>query len=194
MDFSVKSNAAVFRKAARAMVKDLRMAQAKALTFTAKDLAEEDSPLQMERAFDKPIPFTKRGTSSKWAKPQRLKATVFVKDIQAGYLALEETGGRRQPKRTKLPVPLKARRNKYGNMPRGYLKSQLARKDVFQGRINGTLGVWQRLKGGKVRLLVAYTDGADYQKRFHWRETMRRMAIQRFPEKYGRQLRAIFRK
>ena len=192
MEFTGRSNAAAFLRGIRYVAKELRFAQAKALTLTAKDLVEE-SGLQTERAFDRPVPFTKKSASLIWATGQNLKATVFIKDIQAGYLALEETGGTRRPKRRVLPVPAQTRLNSYGNMPRNHIRTLLARPNVFQGEINGKAGIWQRMKGGRVKLLVVYADQARYDKLFNWRRTMHAKGRRRFPVRYAAELDRLFR-
>ncbi|TDH58250.1 hypothetical protein E2C06_33595 [Dankookia rubra] len=53
------------------------------------------------------------------ATKRELVAEVFVKDRQAEYLALQETGGTRQPAKQALVIPGKdASLNSYGNLPR----------------------------------------------------------------------------
>ena len=71
--------------------------------------------------------------------------------------------------------------NCYGNLAggQGCIKRLLAKKNTFQGPINGVAGVWQRPKRGKrsrgdsgtigqsgLKLLVAYESSTQYQPRF----------------------------
>lgn len=87
---------------------------------------------QIERAFDRPTPFTVRGVRFKHATKADLEARVFIAPIQAQYLSIEETGGARVP----LPgapvvVPVQLSVNVYGNIPRGRIKRELAKPDTF---------------------------------------------------------------
>ena len=71
--------------------------------------------------------------------------------------------------------------NRYGNLAggQGRIKRLLAKKNTFQGTINGVAGVWQRPKRGKrsrggsstigqsgLKLLVAYESSTQYRPRF----------------------------
>ncbi|WP_420406923.1 hypothetical protein [Hoeflea sp.] len=193
MQFNVVSNAAAFRKGVRQVRNDVRFAQAKALTATARELVNV-SNRHTVRAFDRPTRFTQNSAGMRWATKQNLKARVFIKSIQAGYLELEETGGVRKPKRQFLPVPANARRNKFGNMGRRQLATMLARPDHFIAEINGTVGVWKRERRGGLKLMVTFTPTAKYEKRFNWRRTMERNARRLFPDFYARELDRVFRR
>jgi hypothetical protein len=71
---------------------------------------------------------------------------------QAEYLRFQIEGGTRTPKGTAIAV-LRSnfKLNRYGNLAggQGRIKRFLARKNTFQGTINGVAGVWQRPKRGK---------------------------------------------
>ena len=71
--------------------------------------------------------------------------------------------------------------NSYGNLAggQGRIKRLLAKKNTFQGTINGVAGVWQRPKRGKrsrggygtkgqsgLKLLIAYESSTQYQPRY----------------------------
>lgn len=105
----------------------------------------------LERDLDRPAPFTKRGMFVARASKRRLVGVVGFKKVQSKYLGLQASGGKRRAKRRAVVVPVAARLNKYGNMPRGALKRQLAKPDVFSGTVKGVAGVWQRPKRGARR-------------------------------------------
>lgn len=201
MDVQLVSNAVTVVKHIAHIRNEVRFAQAKALTATAKELVKV-SNRHTEKAFDKPTPFTRRSAGMKWATKSSLKAQVFIKDVQAGYLELEETGGTRRPKRRYLPIPSATRKNQYGNMPRNALDTLLARPSTFIAEINGTVGIWERVtnktargrggKGRRLRLLVNFATQARYGKKFHWRAKMAKDARVIFPRKYADALRKVF--
>ena len=140
-------------------------ATAKALTDTAKDV-QRDLTAALPRVFDRPTPFTLRAIGITPANKATLTSRVFIRDIQRGYLELEVAGGVRTPKKRALVLPAGLDRNAYGNIPRGKIKSLLARKDVFSGSVRGVGGVWQRTKQGGLKLLVSYEPRATYKPRF----------------------------
>jgi len=162
----------------------LPFATALALTDTARYDVKPAIERRIEIAFDRPTPFTKRGVAYKPAYKNRPVASVFVKDVQAGYLELQETGGVRRPKGRALLVPAKQRVNQYGNLPRGSVQRLLARKDTFSGRVNGQGGIWQRTRKGGLRLLVSYEDQADYRPTFRFYETAIDAAVLNFPRRF----------
>lgn len=187
----VVSNSTAFLKAVAKTADKLVVAQAMALTSTAKDL-EKSSNQRAEAAFDRPVAFTKRSAAIKPATRAKLISTVFIKDIQAAYLEKQEEGGRRQPKKRYIPVPSAARLDRFGNMPKGYVSAAVARRDVFQGTVNGVTGVWER-KGRKLSLLINYATDADYNPRFNWRKTMAVNAVRYFPTNYEKALARLFK-
>ena len=143
-----------------------------ALTLNAVvDDVERNTLKSMTRRLDRPTPFTLRGMAKRKANKRRLEARLFFKDRQAGYLEKQETGGVRRPKGKALLVPAGQRLNKYGNLPKGAVKRLLARKDVFSGKVGGVGGIWQRKRGGRLKLLIAYEPKARYQPRLRFRET-----------------------
>lgn len=103
-----------------AAARQVDYAAAVALTKTAK-LAQEAVTSALPQTFDRPVPFTRNAVAIKPARRSDLAAEVFVKDKQAEYLAIQETGGTRQPKPgSPINVPVGARLNQYGNLPRSF--------------------------------------------------------------------------
>ena len=186
MQLSMDSNIAAFR---RKMLKEqksqLPFATARALTWTGREVKEQ-TERRIERAFDRPTSFTKRGVAAFPASKSRMYSRVLIKDRQAEYLSLQETGGTRTPDGRALVVPVGARTNRYGNLPRGGVRRMLARSDTFSGRVRGVAGIWQRTRGGSVKLLVSYEPRAEYRPRFEFAERARREARRRFPDNFER--------
>lgn len=165
--------------------KQLPFAIARALTETARDSVKPAIEKRIETAFDNPTPFTKKGVGWVGATKARLVATVLIKPIQADYLKLQETGGTRKPKGRALVIPSQIRLNKYGNIPRRKLQQLLQKPNVFSGRVGGVGGVWQRMKGGKLKLLARYADSADYEPRFDFAKTAEARARVAFPQRFA---------
>lgn len=160
---------------------------ARGLTKVAQ-AAAADIKRSLPTTFDRPNPFTLQGVTFSPATKDTLVSTVFVKDQQAAYLEIEETGGIRAPRPgSPINLPVDLRTNAYGNIPRGKIAQLLARKDVFvasgKGR-NAALppGLYQRLPASKrgrgrkrvsranrkaqLELLVAFEKRAAYKPRF----------------------------
>jgi len=161
----------------------LPFATALALTDTARNDVKPDIERQIDRVFERPIEFTRRGVGYRPANKSTLVSTVFIKDVQAGYLEIEEYGGVRTPKRRALVIPAGQKVNSYGNLPRGTVKRLLARKDTFSGRVNGVGGIWKRTRKG-VKLLIAWEERAEYRPRFGFHETAMRSASFNFARRF----------
>ena len=72
-----------------------------------------------------PKSFTVNSVVAKPATKATLAAMVFIKDTQAKYLALEETGGTRTPKTSALVMPGSSEadlHDVHGNLPEGLLR------------------------------------------------------------------------
>ena len=166
--------------------RQLPFATALALTATAKDV-QRNVEKAIDRGFDRPTPFTRRAIGITAARKTRLIASVFVKRIQAQYLAVQETGGERRPRGRALVLPAAARLNRYGNLPRGAVRRLLGRPDTFSGTVRGIAGIWQR-RGRSVSLVVAYEPKARYRPRLGFMDTARKTARARFPIQMRRAL------
>jgi len=163
----------------------VRFATAYMLTQLAKD-GREAATRRIEQAFDRPTRFTQTAIAIKPATKANLTSVVFAKDIQADYLAIQETGGERRPQPgAPVIVPVNIRLNAAGNIPRGKLKREVAKPTTFVSGQNTSRtrhlppGIYQRFKRGRgktarpPKLLVALEKVASYRPRFRFRETVR---------------------
>lgn len=150
-------------------------ATARALTDMAQAAAVANRRA-LPSVFDRPIPFTRNSIAVTPAKKSNLVARVFVKDRQAEYLQLQETGGTRRPERSKqggtgkgqaLIMPKAIARNAFGNIPRRALAALQRQRDVFVGKTaSGEGGFFRRLESGKLQPLALFIAAAKYKPRF----------------------------
>lgn len=138
--------------------RQLPYAAARALTATVQG-ARRDVQAGMPQVFDRPTPFSQRGVTIRSATRNSLEASVLVLPKQAAYLAIQEGGLTREPKRRALVTPATIRLNQYGNIPARALARMKGRKDVFVGAVKGVGGFWQRLPDGGLKLLALF-EGA----------------------------------
>lgn len=142
---------------------------------------------RMRRVIDRPTPFTLRGFAIRRASKRRLVGQVFAKDIQGAYLRWLETGGTRAPKGRANLVPVGARLNKFGNLPRGAIGRTLARPKVFSGSPKGRPGaggIYQRMGRGRnahLRLLVHYAARSRYRPALKFIESATKTTAARLP-------------
>lgn len=183
--------------------KQIPFATAKALSAAA-DAARISIMRRLPQTFDNPTSFTMRGVAIKTARKSDLEARVFIKTAQAEYLALEETGGTRQPKKTALVLPGGIKTNAHGNLTRAAFARAKARKNTFVGTVHGIGGLWQRpprglrrdgtkgtkgaTKAGVVQgmrtgltLLAVFKRAAQYAPRFGFQVQAQSVAARAFP-------------
>lgn len=169
--------------------KQLPFATSLALNDTA-EAVERGARRDLETRLDKPTPFTLRGLLILRSSKARLWADVLIKDAQAAYLRWQETGGDRPPKAKAIPVPVHIGRDSFGNMARGAVKRAALGADVFSGRPGRAgPGLFQRLKGGGLRLLVAFEPVAKYRPRLHFADNATRIANAMMPAAFERAMR-----
>lgn len=145
--------------------KQLPYATSLALNQVATD-AQRRAQRTMRTDLDKPTPFTIRGVRVRRSSKTRLTAEVYIQEIQASYLKYAVRGGQRRPAKRALVVPVKLKLNKYGNIPRKKIQTLLARDDVFVVRDSAKAGIYQRMKSGKLKMLVAFEPSANYERRW----------------------------
>ena len=187
--------------------RQMAFATAKALTATAI-ACKSAVTAAMPEEFDRPTPVTQRAIGTTSATKATLTATVFVKDVQAGYLRVQATGGPQVRHGKALLEPKSVKLNQYGNLPRNKLKALLGQPDVFAGRIKfrngktvsgvwrrppvgqrgdksgaGTKGNTKRMVGGQrtgLQLLVRFADGVVLPPRFPFADQVTRTAASKF--------------
>ena len=169
--------------------KQLPFATSLALNSTA-EAVEREARRNLETRLEKPTPFTLRGLLILRSSKARLWADVLMKDAQAAYLKWQETGGDRPPKARAIPVPVHIVRNAFGNMARGAVKRAALGADVFSGRPGRAgPGLYQRLKGGGLRMLVAFEPVAKYRPRLRFAKDAERTALATMPAAFEHAMR-----
>lgn len=176
--FSIEWNAKAWeRELSDVANRQLPFAMMLTINDALKDI-ETNTIKALDRKFDRPTPFTKRGVYVKRATKRRLIGEVGFKPIQAKYLGLNITGGIRLPKRNAIIMPVAQRVNKYGNLPRGSVKRAGARKDTFKASRNDPRtrhlapGIYMRGNAGKRRGGGYGTKGNNYQGKGKARSTI----------------------
>lgn len=186
--------------------KQLPFATAMALNETAETVKAAEEQF-IKAKFDRPTPFTQRGLYLRRASKGRLTATIGMKKVQSEYLKWQVTGGTRRPKGRALLVPVGARLNKYGNMPKGAVKRLKSNPRVFVAsageRKTAHLapGIYERPRKGKYRgsewgggaggnksegrqrgprLLVAFEPHAAYRARYPFGPLAAKVAREKF--------------
>jgi hypothetical protein len=159
-------------------------ALAVALTETAKDVRLAEMA-EMPKQIDRPSPFTLRGIGYTPATKASLTATVFIRDVQATYLAKLIKGGPEAPRRKAFFIPEGIKTDRYGNLPRNAMLKLRARKDVFSGTVNGIPGLWQR-QGKGIKLLVRYDDQRTQKPTFDFYGIARKTIAQRWPINFAK--------
>ncbi len=102
-------------------------AASRALNATATKVVEV-MPAEIERAIDRPVPFTKRGVAilGAGARKDRLAVTVGFRRAQAKYMAYQIEGGTRNPGLAGLKLPATINLNEFGNIPKGIIGKMVA--------------------------------------------------------------------
>ena len=179
----------------------LRPAIATGVTAAA-NLVKEELIEAAGRDFDRPNAFTLRGFKvlPASATSKDPVALVSIMPLQAEYLGMQIDGGVRRagdPGTTAsgplVPGP-DAKLDRHGNLPRGYIKRQLADPDVFWT----SLGVSDkpalvRRDGDELNILALIVDQAEYGKRFDFYGIVQAGAEQHLAAEVGNALSAATR-
>ena len=194
MHVSFRSNLKdVERDLSDAARRQLPFATSIALNDTAEDVRKNETK-RLNKTFDRPTPFTRKAFGVRKSTKRRLEARVFAKPIQAKYLSIQEEGGTTKPKKRAFVVPEKIRTNKYGNIPKGSVKRNLANQKVFSGTPKGAgrgAGIYKR-QGKKLVKLINYTTRATYKPRLGFQRSAKKTASVRFPVHFERSLKKAF--
>ena len=110
------------------MGRQVAFASSKALNATGKKVSDA-MPAEIEKAIDKPTPFTKKGVRVlEYAdnRKGRFSTTVGFMDAQAKYMAYQVEGGTRNPGPGGLKLPTAIKLNEFGNIPKGVIGQLIA--------------------------------------------------------------------
>jgi len=174
--------------------RNIPLAIAQSLTATAKHL-QKVQKRSLRKYLDKPTPFTEKAFGLNMAKWKDFKrgtmfARVFAHPIQSRYLEYQVYGGTRNPPKRANIVPGKETRvNKYGNLTKKYVQTQLAKPNTYVGKVNGVSGIWQRYKSGRQKLLVLFTGATQYQKRLPFFRISDRIVARELPKQINKAVR-----
>ena len=144
--------------------------------------AMQEEKQQAPKYLDRPTPFTIKGFRYKKANKRNLMSLVYIDsaDSKRSYMKYSIEGGVSRPKKSALVHPAKnSKLNKYGNLPRNYVKKALANKAKFfsgvpkgmQGDDNS--GIWQRYgtkNNQRIRMVAQWRKSRSYQSRFPFYE------------------------
>lgn len=134
----------------------------------------------MERALDRPSPFTMNAIGIQPANARHLDATLYVKPIQAAYLRTPIHGG--DVSGSIVPVMSNARLNQYGNIPgkrRGLAGIKGNSKRRFVAKVGLTTGVWERMPGNRLKAIATVDMTAPRRKVLPYFEIAQRVVDQR---------------
>lgn len=116
-----------------------------------------------------------------------LTTTIKLPDWAENYLKYQIDGGTRTKKGIDLFIPTRnINVNKFGNIPGKQSKVRGNTKNTFVGEIKGIKGLWKRHGKGKnksVKLLIAFEDTAQYQKKFHYYDYTNKIVAVHFKRK-----------
>jgi hypothetical protein len=162
IDISIKSNVAAIQKKLGAFAnQQLAFVEARTVTELAK-IAQAEEKHAMPEIFDRPTPFTVNSVAVQGARKGLPIAKVFIRDIAAKYLIPFEHGGEHYmaPNQASLIMPVGAKVNKFGNLPRNFLRQNKKKAGMFQGlaKVKGKEinGLWQRTPNHGLKLLVSF--------------------------------------
>ena len=144
--------------------------------------AMQEEKQQAPKYLDRPTPFTIKGFRYKKANKRNLMSLVYIDsaDSKRSYMKYSIDGGVSRPKKSAMIHPAKnSKLNKYGNLPRNYVKKAMANKAKFfsgvpkgmQGDDNS--GIWQRYgtkNNQRIRMVAQWRKSRSYQARFPFYE------------------------
>jgi hypothetical protein len=187
--------------------KQARYAAAVALTRVAYQ-GQRETPDYLDKALDRPTPFTKRGVYVERATPAKLEAVVGFKPVQAQYLRLQEEGGIRPPKARSIALPTAIKLNQFGSigiseLRRLYERAKRGRKataslkrklgvstrvELFVGEPGHGLppGIYKRVPKALVPLVVFRREPVRYRPRMGWKRWAMSQARDRVAGEFAR--------
>jgi hypothetical protein len=183
-----------------------------ALNAAAKTVSAA-MPAEIERAIDRPTPFTRRGVRVlKFANKAKLETTVGFMRAQAKYMVFQIEGGTRHPGQEGLRLPSAIKVNEFGNIPKGVIGRLIAvarkerglakvtsrrvrvsaKVDLFYGDPTDQKGrPWPRgiykVAGGQLIPLVVFpVTNARYKARFDFRRIAAAVVYREWPGQFSK--------
>lgn len=178
MQIDIRDNIKEVTRYLTSVQKDqIPFAASRTLNDLAYKLARQTLPDETEKTFEGgATAFTRKGFRYTKSTKRDLIATVFVDPARAKYMQFQIAGGTRYPnKRAILVATENSRVNRFGNIPRGTMQQLINNKDkYFKGIPKGKhgdnfAGIWERYgrkNQGRIRMVAAYTDKAQYRPKF----------------------------
>ena len=182
MNLNITTNIkSIQRGLSKTAKRQVPFAIASTLTQLAFQAMQEEKQ-QASKYLDRPTPFTIKGFRYKKANKRNLMSEVYIDGAAANrsYMKYSIEGGVSRPKKSALVHPAKnSKLNKYGNLPRNYVKKALANKAKFfsgvpkgmQGDENS--GIWQRYgprNNQRIRMVAQWRKSRGYQAKFPFYE------------------------
>lgn len=129
--------------------RSVRFSIAKALTLTARDAALSIKE-SMPRKFTLRRSWILKGIRIDKATAESMESRVYSLDT---YMTKQEEGEQYRPS-GHIAIPIGARQSPRANIPRALLpRATMGRKDIFKGIVNGLEGIYQRMKGERIKML-----------------------------------------
>lgn len=177
LSFEINLHAAtkeLTRNLTRIAERQIPFATVQALNAVAEQVKQAEKE-NIKATFPTATPFTVNSVVVLRARKSSPRAVVLIKDTAAKYLQPYEGGGVHYLNSRALLNPKNVRLNQYGNLTKGKLSGLKGRSDVFIGSIHGKSGpvngVWQRLAGGKLKLLIRFGDALPVKERLNYQQT-----------------------
>ncbi len=206
MQITVKADFSKVNALLDGTIKQVPFATARALTATAKAVQKEMEQ-EIDRVFDAPVTFTRRGVGITFATKLNLRAEVFLKRKQAAYLDAQIAGGarRRRPFEAQFSKQLGRRLaasvpgggapvDQAGNIKRAVIarigRSVASRKgNYFEVKPGGSMqpGIYERKAGRKISPVLIFSDQpAKYTRRLDFFGIGRRVVAVEWPMQFRR--------
>jgi hypothetical protein len=182
MELSITNNInSIQRGLSNTAKRQVPFAIASTLTKLAFEAMQEEKQ-QAPKHLDRPTPYTLKGFRYKKANKRNLMALVYIDRASSNraYMKYAIDGGTSKPNKAALVHPSKnSKLNKYGNLPRNYVKKALANKAKFFSGVpkgmNGddSAGIWQRYgpkRNQRIRMVAQWRKSRVYQAKFPFYE------------------------
>lgn len=190
--------------------KQVAFAASKALNATGKAVSDA-MPAEIDKAIDKPTPFTRRGVRVlAYANKAKLETTVGFMAAQAKYMRWQVEGGSRQPGAGGLRLPSAIKLNEFGNIPKGVIGQLIAvaRKERKLGKVKARRiavskevelfygdpddktgktwprGIYKIANGSLIPLIVFPNKAAQYKARLDFPRIAGRIVKREWPRQF----------